>query len=267
MNVSPPSGPLCTKDSLAVDLRAAGVRTGGTVLVHSSLRSLGWVVGGPVAVVQALLEVLGPGGTVLVPAYTVDNSDPAGWSRPPVPPEWWPVIRASMPAYDPRITPSRGLGAIAETVRTWPGALRSAHPQTSFAAVGARAAELTEGHAVDCRFGDASPLARAEAAGAQVLLLGTGFDTCSCFHLAEFRAFSATEEESSAVLTPQGRKWITVRERVNNSEDFDELGAAFERERPVRHGTVGAAATRLFPLADAVAYAEQWLVRTRTGAS
>ncbi|MDQ0990219.1 aminoglycoside N3'-acetyltransferase [Streptomyces sp. V3I7] len=47
------------------------------------------------------------------------------------------------------------------------------------------------------------------------------------------------------------------------SERFDELGHDFERDRPVVRGTVGAAEVRLFPVADAVAYAERWLVLHR----
>ncbi|ALG08530.1 aminoglycoside N(3)-acetyltransferase [Kibdelosporangium phytohabitans] len=258
-----PTGPLCTTETIAEDLRAAGVEAGETLLVHSSLRSLGWVAGGAVAVVQALLEVLGPHGTLVVPTLTADNSDPAGWSSPPVPRQWWPAIRASMPAYDPLVTPSTQVGVIPESVRTWPGALRSAHPRTSFAAVGAAAAELTSGHAVDCKYGEQSPLARLERAGARVLLLGTGFDTCTCFHLAEYRITGAvTTDESFAVMTPQGRQWTTVRDTATNDERFGELGEDFARDRPVRRGTVGAAATRLFPLADAVAYAQRWLSRT-----
>ncbi|AXB41808.1 aminoglycoside N(3)-acetyltransferase [Amycolatopsis albispora] len=259
MASEPPAGPLRTRDSLVPDLRAAGVGAGQTLLVHASLRSLGWVNGGAVTVVEALLEVLGPDGTLVVPTMTGDNSDPAGWSAPPVPEDWWAPIRATMPAYDPRITPSRMMGAIAETVRTWPGARRSAHPQTSFAALGPRAEEITRGHALDCRLGEQSPLARLEAAGAHVLLLGAGFANCSCFHLAEYRLPGPMEEVAFAARTDSGREWLTLKEKRINSDDFATLGTAYERDRPVHNGQVGAAHTRFFPLADAVSYAERWL--------
>ena len=117
-----------TVQSLGSDLRALGVTAGDTVLAHSSASSLGFVAGGAQAVVQALLDVLGPEGTLVVPTHTPDNTDPADWCNPPVPESWWPAIRSQAPGFDPSRTPSRWMGVIAETVRTWPGSAAQRSP-------------------------------------------------------------------------------------------------------------------------------------------
>ncbi|MGW2097482.1 aminoglycoside N(3)-acetyltransferase [Streptomyces olivaceoviridis] len=256
MPTPPPTGPLVTRDDIAAQLGLLGVETGETLLAHTSLSSLGWVNGGAVAVVQGLLDALGPSGTLVVPTQTGGHCDPAAWVNPPVPEEWWDRIRATMPPYDPLITPSLGVGVVPETVRTWPGARRSAHPQTSFAAVGPRAREITDGHATDCRLGERSPLARLEELGARVLLLGAGYDACTAFHLAEYRIPAPRVEVGRPAA---GGGWETVTEVSITSDRFDELGHDFERDRPVVRGRVGAADVRLFPVADAVAYAQRWL--------
>ncbi len=56
-----------TRESLGTDLRQLGLYAEMTVLVHSSLSSLGWVCGGPVTVIQALMDVLTPTGTLVMP--------------------------------------------------------------------------------------------------------------------------------------------------------------------------------------------------------
>ena len=263
MMPSPPSpltGPICTIPTLTTDLTALGIRPGDTLLVHSSLSSLGYVCGRSEAVVRAFLNTIGPTGTLVVPTQTESNSDPSEWKRPPVPEAWWPIIRAETPAFNPATTPSVGMGAVAETVRTWPGALRSAHPQISFAAVGPRAGELMEGHAVDCRLGERSPLAKLEKTGARVVLLGVSWNRCTAFHLAEYRVKPTREtfESSFAVDAGKGREWMTVREPDFADEKFPEIGRDFEKSGRVVIGKVGHAETRVFDLADAVAFAEEW---------
>jgi aminoglycoside 3-N-acetyltransferase len=224
------------------------------------------VCGGALAVVQALLDVLGATGTLVVPTQTTGNSDPKNWSRPPVPESWWPIIREHLPAYDPAVTPSVGLGVITEMVRTWPGAARSGHPHTSFAAVGANAEVLMAGHELTSHLGERSPLAALERAAAKVLLLGAGFGSCTAFHLAEYRIPNPpTFEFGTAMHTAQGRRWVTWVDVATNSDDFDDLGAAYEASAVVTRGRVGEANCRLFPVRDAVAFAVGWLAERRSG--
>ncbi len=99
-----------TVESLRQDLLALGVEPGMVLLVHSSLSALGWVCGGPVAVVMALQQALGEEGTLVMPTHSAALSDPAAWVNPPVPQDWWQTIRDTMPAYDVAYSPTPGHG-------------------------------------------------------------------------------------------------------------------------------------------------------------
>lgn len=235
------------------------------MLVHCSLRAVGWVCGGAVAVVQALLDVVGPDGTLVVPSQTTSNREPSLITDPPLPESWWQTYRDQLPGFDPAVTPSEGVGVVAERVRTWPGAARSAHPQTSFAAVGRRAGELMADHAPTCHLGEQSPLAKLVDAHAKVLLLGVGFDRATGFHLAEYQLPDPpTREYSSVVESSSGRRWITYTDVNLDDSDFAPLGAAFQhRSTNVVTGPIGNAASRLFPLAEAVTFAKDWMAVNR----
>jgi aminoglycoside 3-N-acetyltransferase len=253
-----------TRQSLAGDLRALSVEAGMTLIMHSSLKSLGWVCGGPVAVIQALMDVVTTSGTIVVPTQTSDYSDPALWQHPPVPQSWWQIIYDTMPAFDPRITPGRFMGVIAETFRTWPGVLRSDHPADSFAAWGRHAEQIIKGHTLEYGLGEGSPLARIYDLDGWVLLLGVGHDSNTSMHLAEYRAPDPEQVMLGAPILENGQRvWKNYRDIEINSDIFPEIGADFERTGQVRLAKVGSADTRLFRQRAAVDFTQEWLTDRR----
>jgi aminoglycoside 3-N-acetyltransferase len=254
-----------TVDSLVEDLRALGVEAGDTLLVHSSLSALGWVSGGPPAVVDALQSVLTDDGTLVMPTHSTQNSDPADWAAPPVPDHWEPVVRETTPPYRPDVTPTRGMGAIPECFRTYPDTLRSAHPATSFAAWGADAERVVADHALDYRLGDGSPLATVSDLGGDVLLLGVGHDRNTSLHLAENRADLPTEPvtEGAAVLRDGERVWVEYENVPERTDDFPDVGAAFEEAVGLVEGEVGAATAKLVDQPPLVEFAVEWFEANR----
>jgi aminoglycoside 3-N-acetyltransferase len=261
-------GPPATVRTLTADLRALGVPRGGTVLVHSSLRALGWVVGGAEAVVEALLAALGPDGTLVVPSFSTGRTEPSNWQHPPVPESWWPVIRAETPPYDPRVSSTRQMGAIVDCVLRWPGARRSAHPHLSFAALGPLASSVLEPHPLPYGVGEESPLARLYDLDAYVLLLGVGHANNTSLHLAEHRADFPGKEtytEGAAVLRDGRREWATFPDLRTSDEDFPDVGAAFEATGDVvTVGPVGAGTARLMRIRPLVDFGAAEIARRRT---
>lgn len=256
-----------TVTSLVRDLRALGVETGMTLFVHSSLSSLGWVAGGAQGVVLALQTAVGAEGTLAMPAHSTYLSEPSQWKHPPVPESWWQTIRDETPAFDPRLTPTRGMGRIAETFRSGEGVLRSDHPHASVAAWGSRAHPVTDGHVLDSGVGEGSPMARLYDLDGWVLLLGVGHARNTSLHLSEYRAtFPAkkTSPQGAPVLVDGERRWVEFDDLDWDEDDFPQMGAAFEGQTDeVRVGNVAQAESRLMRQRPLVDYGVAWMERNR----
>ena len=249
-----------TKDSIKKDLKEIGVREGMTLIVHSSLSSIGWVNGGEVAVIQALMEVITEEGTLVMPTQSALLSDPSEWEMPPVPKEWWQPIRDTMPAFHPAYTPTFAMGKIPETFRSFPDVLRSNHPEVSFAVWGKDKEWIINDHALEFGLGEKSPLAKLYNMDSLVLLLGVGYDNNTSFHLSEYRIpYRDVVRKGNPIFVDGERVWKTYQEIETREELFEEIGKDFEMDYLVEKTKIGLAESRLFSLKQGVDFAEKWL--------
>lgn len=220
---------------------------------------------GPPTVVDALQSVITKSGTLVMPTHSTQYSDPAGWEDPPVPDDWLPEIRASRPPYRTAVTPTRGMGAIAECFRGYPDVVRSRHPEVSFAAWGLDAEAITADHAYDHGLGEGSPLARIYERDGRVLLLGVGHGQNTSLHLAEHRA--DLDPVTGTVTVPVVRDGERVRVEYETAEidasDFDACGAAFEEAAGSLEGCVGAGSAKLMAQRELVDFGAGWLEANR----
>lgn len=207
---------LVTRTSLRAGLQAMGLAAGDVVCAHVGMSRLGYVCGAAQTIIEALLDAVGgpERGTVMMPAFSGELSDPATWRFPPVPEDWVDVIRRETPPFDPVRTPTRLMGVVAEMFRHWPGTCRSPHPHSSFTANGAHASALTASHPLDFRFGPASPLGKLAALDGKVLLLGAGNDRASFVYLAQqLSGIGAFVDKSAPMAMPDGTsRWVPYRD-------------------------------------------------------
>lgn len=257
---------LVLKQDIITALRAAGMRTGQTVMVHTSLSRLGFVCGGAQTVIEALLECAGEEGTIMMPSQSWKNLDPSAGVHWEEPREWWQAIRDNWPAYNKEITPTNTMGATAEMFRKWPGTVRSDHPARSAAARGRYGEYLTRDHDLSDIFGDSSPVGKLYELDGYVLLMGVGYDKNTSLHLADVRAEYPGRhmvQESSAVMMEGKRVWKTYQTLYVDGEDFEQIGAAFEKEREVAKVPLGSGVIRFMRQRELVDYAVEWIEKNR----
>ena len=221
-------------------LRQLGTGDGDVLMAHSSLTSFGRVRGGADAVIDALLDVVGSGGTLVMPAFCQRDGE------------------LRFETWDVRLSPS-DVGRITEVFRLRPGGVRSNHATHSVAACGRHAHEITQGHGKASRrpgpwgeaaFGVGCPWDVMYGFETKILLIGVDFMVNSTVHYVEHliveRALNrvCAPQRSSMLRALRGWQkpgvWPSF-DRLKLQRVLDDMGA-------VKRGTCGSSELLLVSL-------------------
>ncbi|MGD9795026.1 MAG: aminoglycoside N(3)-acetyltransferase, partial [Acidimicrobiia bacterium] len=181
---------------------------------------------------------------------------------------WIPIVRDQLPAFDVRLTPTRGMGQVVECFRALATTVRSNHPLLSVAANGPMADAIVASHPLTPALGETSPLRRLYDLDAIVALLGVGHRSNTSIHLAEYRAVRsgrATVTEGAPVLVDGQRRWVEYEDLELDESDFDRIGEAFARTDMERTGPIGNGIGRRCTVRDIVDFAGTWMIENRIG--
>ncbi len=230
------------EEDIVAGLKRLGISAGDVILVHSSLKSFGYVDGGADAVIDALIESVNPDGTVIVP--TITGLEQHSEANPPI--------------FDVRNSPS-WTGKIPETFRKRDDAIRSLHPTHSVAAIGKYAEYVTREHidsSTPC--GEKSPYMKLVELDGKVVFIGVTLKSCTLLHsveeLAKCPYHLQPNSVTAKIIDADGNiiektlyihKWGTQR-------DFEKLEPIFLNAGIMKIGKVGNAEIRILQAKPAV---------------
>ncbi|MCH8553717.1 MAG: AAC(3) family N-acetyltransferase [Schleiferiaceae bacterium] len=235
------NGDILTKSAIISDLKALGLQAGDTVLVHASMGNIGFLEEGPKTVVDALLEVVGPAGNLVMPTSPVAKLQYDYMGENPV--------------FDVRNTPS-AMGSISEYFRVLPGVERSMHPTEPLSAIGPQAHWLTKDHFGELTpYTQNSPFYRVAELDGKILLLGVTVWVSTSLHVLEdavpdftFPIYHDTIFEAhivDAADQPHTMKTKVHNPVMSNRRKCGGLQSVFDRHGITTHGNVGKAASQV----------------------
>lgn len=245
---------IVTKEDIKNALYSIGVGSNMIIEVHSSLSSFGYVLGGARTVVDVLMEIAEDGGTIVMPIQMNDNSEPSDWSTPAVSSSLWQEIRKEMPYSDPKTSDLGEMGAIVDNFRHREGVEFSSHPKLAYAAYGKYAKLLCNRQSIHFPLADESPAARLYELKGKVLLLGTGFETCTCMHLAEYHY-----EARPVIISGASRKtlngdteWKEYLDLDLDSSVFPKVGEIMRKKGQIAETNLGPCHMQFFSATNAI---------------
>lgn len=174
-----------TKEDFKAALTRLGVKKGMLLYVQSSLRSINYVAGGAQSVIDALMEVVGYDGTIVMHAPTRNLCDPSD-NKKNIPRDRYEEVRLSMPAFNKKLSAPVGVSEVVTQFMRNEGVLRSNHPMSSFLAWGKYAKILVDKHPLHFGMNQQSPLGKIREYNGYGILINLGLDKCDFFDLAQY---------------------------------------------------------------------------------
>lgn len=234
-----------TQERITHDLQKIPLIKESVVLVHSSLKSLGYVEGGPQTVITSLLEAVGSGGTVIVPAFTGTREHSP--DNPPV--------------FDVNQTPC-WTGIIPETFRKMKKVRRSCHPTHSTAAIGPASSFLQDDHVHTVTPCDKhSPFYKNALTDGLILFIGCDQESNTTIHCCEELAavpYHLQKEPTDCTCYTENGQEITITNYLHDwnkpPTDFNKLEKPYLEEKIMTCHTVGNARVFLIKAAQMIEF-------------
>ncbi len=241
-------------------LRNIGIQNGDVLEVHASMKSIGFMLGGANALLDAILETIGFEGTIVMSAHSSDNSEPAYFQKPPIDVALYQTIRENTPSFKGKFDDLYGMGQLAVALQKRPSVYFSNHPQVSMMSHGKHAKWITQSHPLNDMFGLRSPIAKMVELKTKVLLIGVEYDSCTGMHLGEVLSQKRPIIiQGSRMVVGSKEEWVKFLSHDFDSNDFNQVGRNMELENKVSLSLLGNSVVKSFDLEYAVRSIQRYL--------
>jgi len=263
-----PAERIVTRKQINRDLVQIGITKDMVLLLCADIEKIGWIPGGSQSLIIELEKILTENGTLIMPTFTEELSDPSNWKKRKIPQVWYEKIRNEIPEYDENLSPSFESGIITEIFRKQRGVVRSKHPLYSFSAWGNKKYEIINNHSLNYGLGPASPLGKLYLLKGYVLLIGDDFCQNISLHLAEILSRDTSREKINKAypVREYGEKvWKNLDDIEYNTYDFNKINREYlkENKNDSKSGKIGEADCYLINYKELIDFSIKWFEKSK----
>lgn len=250
-----------SKQEIVEQLTQLGLASDMTVEVHSKFSSAGFIIGGPAVFNDALLQVVGENGNIVMPCQDYYNTEPLFWENPPVSMNLTDKIRENTPGYDIYTSGHRLMGVLVDDIRSRKNAYHSYHPNCGFVSIGKDSKYLMSNQPLSFPLGMKSPIGKMyQMDNSYTLLIGVDYDNCTSWHLAEHMSMVRGIILQGGCIKKAGKDiWKKYLDYDLNSDEFIEIGRQYEKSAQVKIAKVANSVCRFFKMKEAIDFAYEYL--------
>ena len=249
---------MLTKDDFKSALIRLGVKKGMLLYVSASIEHFRYVVGGAQSVIEALMELVGYDGTIVMAAPTRHLCDPVETGV--IPRDRADEARKHALPFNKKLSVPSEVGEVTVQFMRNDAVLRSNHPMVSFLAWGKYAKLIVEKHPLHFGMNQESPLGKIKEYNGYVITIGNEYKDCEIFHLAQYmtmkcpiRIYSCPIEKSGAT------SWIQILDLELDNSLYNDIGKKMENRHLVKTTYLGETTCRLFSAKAAQDVANEYL--------
>lgn len=221
-----------SKKDLIELFQSVGVKPGMILAVHTALSKFGYVIGGAETFNDALIELLGYNGTLIMPMQCGSHNEPSYFRYPPMERELYAKYRENLPSFDSLNSETEMMSKVVDNLRRRNKAVISYHPNLAFVAYGKYARMLCGHHELNFGLSDTSPLGRLYELRAYCLLAGVSYDNMTALHLSEYRSLIRPIILQGSKLDSSWQKYYDL--DLNSDDGFNVIGKRLEMKDLVK---------------------------------